>query len=108
MSVAFARSELHRAKKEYRCDLCDEIINIGEPYLRYTGLYDDCFCDNKYHTECVAAISMYCKDTDSDEYSEDAINDWAYEKVCVNHICYDCPYTMRTRCGQVKIELGLV
>lgn len=104
----FGKANHHTAKKEHKCDLCGETINIGEKYYRYVSLYDGRFYDNKYHEECITAINKYCKELDYDEYTEDSVNDWIYGKVCDNHECDYCPYNMRTRCGQVKLELGLI
>ncbi len=107
MSVDFSRTVSHHAAKPHKCDFCEGDIQPREEYLRYTGLYDGYFFDEKYHHACAKAIRAYCKDTDSDEYSVDEVNDWAYNKVCVNHQCSDCPYTIRTQCGRVKVEIGL-
>lgn len=104
----FSKANHPTAKKKHKCDLCGECIDIGEKYYRYTGIYDGRFNDKKYHSECITAIHKYCKDTDCDEYTEDAVNDWIYSKVCDNHECFYCPYNMRTRCAQVKIEMGFM
>lgn len=96
------------AKKKHKCDLCGECIDIGEKYYRYTGIYDGRFFDNKYHPECITCINKYCRDVDCDEYTEDAVKDWAYGKVCANHECGSCPHNAPTRCNIVKKELELI
>ena len=38
--LEFYNSTYPKAKKEYKCDLCDQKIKVGEKYHRYSGKYD--------------------------------------------------------------------
>lgn len=105
----FGKSGRPVARKEHRCDLCGGAIKPGEQYVRRTGLYDDRFWDEKFHLNCLELIGRYCKDLDADEYTEDAVIDWLYDRVCTDcihgnedNIWYTpCPYNTPCECPKV-------
>ena len=82
----FSRSSAHKAKKPHKCFLCGGEIVIGEKYERYTGKYDGDFFDQCFHENCLSILDKFCRDTQDNEYQQDWVVDWLYERVC-----YDCP-----------------
>ncbi len=40
--LIYSRDEYPTARKEHKCYECGRIIKIGEKYLRFVGLWDDC------------------------------------------------------------------
>ena len=83
--IEFYTSNYHRARKEYKCDLCGQTIKINEKYHRYSGKYDGEMFDNKYHIECQEIIDKFCDETGDTEYDNDWITDWLHNKYC-----YEC------------------
>lgn len=75
-----------KAKKEHKCSLCGQKIEAGESYRRDSGKFDGSFFDYCYHDSCYRLIGEFCRITDDNEYSEDWVADWLFEKVC-----RDCP-----------------
>ena len=79
------------ARKEHRCDWCNETIHKGEKYHYQTFIYDGVIHDWKSHLSCeriVSAIWDYIDPDDGmtdDEFSEGCAD------VCREFICPDCP-----------------
>ena len=78
----FSRSSTHKAKKPHKCFLCGGKIAIGEKYERYTGKYDGDFFDQCFHENCIAILDKFCRDQQDEEYQQDWVADWLYERVC--------------------------
>lgn len=81
----FFKSTHPTARKDYKCDLCNQIIHRGEVYHRYTGKYDGELFDDKYHLLCQNIINTYCSETGDNEYDNDSVYEWLHD----NH-CYSC------------------
>ena len=81
----FSRSSTHVAKKLHKCFLCGGEITAGEKYERYSGKYDGEFFDQCFHENCIAILDKFCRDQQDEEYQQDWVADWLYERVC-----YDC------------------
>ena len=73
-----------KSRKQRKCSLCGEIIDIGERYTRYSGKYDGDFFDEKYHISCYNLIDEYCNQSIDNEYDEDWVNDWIVDTVCAD------------------------
>lgn len=84
--LEFSTSKILTAKKEHTCDLCGQKIEVGEKYNRYSGKFDGSFFDCCYHESCFDIIGKYCRIEGEEEYSEDWLQEWIYDKVC-----RDCP-----------------
>lgn len=87
--LEFYNSTYPKAKKEYKCDLCDQKIKVGEKYHRYSGKYDGDMFDNKYHLTCQKIINAYCEKMNDNEYDEDGICDWLHDEYCIDCRCYE-------------------
>ena len=98
--MGFNRTSHLIARKEHNCDLCGDLIKIGEKYVRSCGIYDG-FYDVKHHENCAAIIDKYCREHDYDDYTYDAIFDWIYDVVCGNYDCGGCPYKSKVMCPEV-------
>lgn len=107
--IEFAKHSQHIAKKEHKCDLCGNVINVGEKYEHGSGKYDGEFYDSKHHLNCVELIRRYCRYHDDDMYTEDAVFDWVYDRVCSdcthgnedNDEYTPCPYKSPCECSKV-------
>lgn len=81
--LEFYTDVIHKARKEHKCEFCNDVIKVGKKYHRQSGKYDGEFFDRKIHMECDNMISEYCSENrEYDDISYDAVNDWVYEKHC--------------------------
>ena len=100
----FYNSTYPKAQKEYKCDLCGQIIKKGEKYHRWCGKYDGDMFDNKYHTACQRMISAYCHAMDDDEYNENCVCDWLHDEYCLDCRCNEednCTF-FETTCPKIR------
>lgn len=86
MSLEFFTTREMKSRKQRKCSLCGEIIEVGERYARYSGKYEGEFFDEKYHIGCYNLIGEYCQHTGGNEYDDWCVSDWIAENVCA-----DCP-----------------
>lgn len=77
--LEFSNSAYPKARKEYKCDLCNQIIHKGEIYHRWSGKYDGNMFDDKYHVICQKIINEYCYVMGEGEYDNDSIQDWLHD-----------------------------
>lgn len=87
--LEFSSSTYPKARKEYKCDLCGEVIHKGEVYHRWSGKYDGDMFDNKYHPLCQRIINAYCEAVDEREYNHGSICDWLRDTYCIDCEHYD-------------------
>ena len=87
--LEFYNSTYPKARKEYECDLCGQIIKKGEKYNRVCEKYDGDMFDLKYHQTCKKIIDSYCSAMDDNEYDEDGISDWLHDEYCLDCSCYE-------------------
>jgi hypothetical protein len=52
MSWTHIEDSTPKAKKEYQCFLCGEVIKIGERHVRRFGYYDGDSLSSRMHVEC--------------------------------------------------------
>lgn len=72
-----------KARKQHRCCLCGELINVGEEYNNQTLFYadDGDFVNMKSHKECL----KYAEEIgDIDEVAEDLF-DYQLEQDCITY-----------------------
>lgn len=50
--MGFASETTHRTRKQRRCDSCLQMIEIGEPYVRWVGVTDGDFGTAPFHPDC--------------------------------------------------------
>lgn len=84
--LEFYTDIIHTARKEHRCEFCNQKILAGEKYHRQSGKYEGEFFDRCLHMTCDNMISKYCEE--ENEYADisyDGVIDWLRDKHC-----YDC------------------
>ncbi len=52
MSYDFHNEATHKAIKSHKCSMCGEIIDIGEVYIRGSGVFEADFYHYKAHQAC--------------------------------------------------------
>jgi len=108
--LEFDTKKTPKARKEYKCDLCNGSIAIGERYVRRCGKLDGSMFDDKYHTSCDGVIDAYCQDNDTYEYDEWDIQDWIVGCLCYD-LCTEAEYAACDqsyfRCHKVLCKLGI-
>lgn len=82
--LEFFRQTNPRARKQHTCQLCKNVISVGEKYIRQSGKYDGDMFDNCYCETCDNILQAFCLDQSEHEYSEDWIDDWLHDKYCIN------------------------
>jgi len=100
--LEFYKSTSPKARKEYKCDLCNQLIHKDEVYYRYSGKYDGEMFDYKYHLACQTLINAYCDENDDTEYDNDSIQDWLHDK-----FCFDCNQK-RESCKQIEYSCPII
>lgn len=55
-----------RARKEYHCDWCNELINIQEKHLKRVYVYDGELRSDRMHLECERAMDKVPRGTISE------------------------------------------
>ncbi len=79
------------ARKEHRCDWCEEAIKKGEKYHYETFIFEGKFYDWHSHLACSRVVSAIWDYADPDEgMSSDQFDESCHE-VCREFICPDCP-----------------
>lgn len=105
-------SETHLiARKEHRCEMCDEAIPVGTAYWRETGKFDGEFFTRRIHEHCYEMMTEYCAEVDT-EFFWDDITAYVAEKhceTCEHSALYDeeegwteCPYFDVTECEKLR------
>lgn len=99
--MGFANETEHTARKEHRCDACNQRINAGSRYVRWAGTTDGDFSEAKYHLECRQAEIALNKlaGTDWDEWmglDDMEADDWPW-------LLADYP-VVATRCGVTQTK----
>ena len=80
-----------KARKQYRCDYCGEIIEKGDVYSCYKGKYDGELYTWRSHLGCQRVADAIWDYADPDEGMDaDLFMDTCHE-VCQRFICPDCP-----------------
>ena len=54
------RTKIKKARNNYRCLWCDEMILKGYSYVDLVGIYDYQFQNGKFHPECEAILDVAC------------------------------------------------
>lgn len=80
--LEFQNYSERNARKEHRCDLCGEIICVGEKYVRFSYKYDGLMFDQKLHLVCNQIISEFCRENDEEEYTDNLVLGWVLDVVC--------------------------
>ena len=101
--LEFSNSTYPKAKKEYKCDLCNQAIHKGKVYHRWSGKYDGDIFDCKYHPVCQEIISAYCNAMNDSEYSNDEIYDWLHDEYCL-----DCKHYENDDCTEYPLSCPLI
>ena len=94
--LEFYNSTQPKARKEYKCDLCDQTIHKGEIYNRHSGKYNGDMFDDKYHLTCKNIIDAYCDAQGEGEYNNDSIQEWLHDTHCLDCEHYEndvCTFT---------------
>lgn len=53
-----------QAKKQYRCESCNETVAAGEKYRRSTGMWDGKFDTIRQHVHCADLMEFVLEDYD--------------------------------------------
>lgn len=93
MSLDFSTLRKSVSRKPYTCGLCQQSIDKGTDYIRFSGKYDGCMFDDKFHIDCYALIGAYSRVYGVDEWDEWEVHDWITEDVCS-----DCPQRVEGKC----------
>lgn len=80
--LEFMTERMHKAKKEYVCDICGWAIHKGEPYYRYAAKYEGKMLDYCHHIHCRNMSVEYCNEQGESEYDTDSITEYIQEKYC--------------------------
>jgi len=57
------RIEVASSRKPHQCEHCGTAINVGEPSIHCTGMWDGYFYSTYMHTDCEKAGQDYAKET---------------------------------------------
>ena len=80
-----------KAVRNWRCDLCGEIIPSGTRYLRYIHRIPFEIDDCAYHFQCFTIIQAYCRQTHRNSFINGWARVWAKRTLCR---CKECKYPL--------------
>lgn len=81
----FWDSKTVKACKQHRCDLCGEVIELGESYSRGAGVIEGDFSTWNECMPCFEFDNMYFSESGNDEITEDSAVDFARELLAYSH-----------------------
>lgn len=102
MSMEFYNRTTPKARKEYKCEYCQNAIHIGERHSHETGKYDGDMFSRRLHFECYNILQKYCLDTGENEFTWDGVDDWLHDQYCYD--CEDkedCSYYDMRQCDKI-------
>lgn len=62
--IEFYGETIQKARKQYECECCKKLIEVGEKYARRSALGD--YFARKLCLTCNEAVTVFCTDTDTD------------------------------------------
>ena len=62
--IEFYGETIQKARKQYECECCEKLIEVGETYARRTAVGD--FKSRKLCLKCSEAVTAFCSVTDKD------------------------------------------
>lgn len=74
------------ARKQHKCDLCDQTIETKSRYHRQTGKYQGDFFDRCLHIHCNKIIKEFISEQSDNEYDVNWVIYYLIEKYC-----HGCP-----------------
>ena len=80
-----------KARKQYTCDYCGEIIEKGEEYSYQKNIFDGTFYEWHTHLVCSRVASVIWDYVDPDDGMSDQEFQDGCEEICRRFICPDCP-----------------
>lgn len=83
---------MRKARKDYKCDLCGEIIKKGTTYHWQKDIYDGQFYEWREHKECSELASAIWNYADPDEGMDEELFRDSLSDVCQCFICPDCEH----------------
>jgi len=95
-----------KARKQHKCELCTDLIEKGEIYLKSVSVWEGDFNSYKRHLKCAKILDSYLSDIGYGEYSLDDFGDWLNEKycrACKNYEDRDCNHDKEPiNCGMFE------
>ena len=70
------------ARKERKCCICKEPIEVGSRYVHYFDRRVHEIKDYRFHVPCFDIVTAYCKDTDRTSFSPATVRKWLMRRFC--------------------------
>ena len=70
------------ARKERKCCICKEPIEVGSRYVHYFDRRVHEIKDYRFHVPCFDIVTAYCKDTDRTSFSPATVRKWVKKTYC--------------------------
>jgi len=114
MSLEFYTERIHKAKKEHKCEGCNEIIPIGETYNKQTGKFEHEFFERNLHLKCANTLAEMLDDNRECEFTWEDVPEWWMERKCpkCKNYLFDCSsvsddcefYGVKNNCDNITAE----
>lgn len=76
-----------KARKDYKCEYCEQTITKGEIHSCETGKYDGDMFSRRLDIICYNMMDKYLSDSGEEEFTFDGVDDWLRD-----NYCYDCEH----------------
>lgn len=70
------------ARKAWRCNLCKQRVEVGKRYVHYIDRRPHEIINYRFHHECFAIVTEYCRDRKRPNFTPRTVNNWVRKKYC--------------------------
>ena len=92
MILDFYNHTYPKARKQHKCEYCEQTIEVGQKYSYETGKYEGDMFVRKLCCTCENILREFCNQNGYGEFDWDWITDWLHD-----NYCYDCEHGSRNK-----------
>lgn len=70
------------ARKEWKCNLCKERVEIGKRYTHYVNRRPHEIINYRFHNECFMMVMAYCNEKKRSTFTPQTVAKWIRSKCC--------------------------
>lgn len=100
----FYNQKYPKARKEHKCELCNNVIRKGEKYSCESGKYDGDMFTRRLCLTCRRILEAYCLESGCDEFDWWEITDWLHDKYCNN----SCDNYDDGNCDEIEVQCPII
>lgn len=70
------------ARKAWKCDICKELVDVGDRYIHYIDRRPHKIINYRFHTECFQTVIAYCALNKRSSFTPITVRNWAKKTFC--------------------------